>query len=128
MGSTRSTRGPRVRVLPLPWQFRYCYDGGRKIVTRYAVVFMRTPADAAGFRVGVVASRKVGGAVKRNRARRLLRETARFLAPRWPGEPLWIVFVARESINGHNAHDVQEDIERTLNASGAFAAGNAESS
>jgi ribonuclease P protein component len=117
-----------VRSLPLPWQFRFCYDGGRKIVTRYAIVFIRAPLDSDGVRVGVVASRKVGNAVKRNRARRLLRETARSLAPRWHNESLWIVFVARASINGLNARDVREDIERTMNAGGAFAAGNIESS
>ena len=117
-----------MRSLPLPWQFRYCYDGGRKFVTRYAVVFMRTPVDPDGVRVGVVASRKVGGAVQRNRARRLLREAARSLAPRWQNESLWIVFVARESINGKSAHDLREDIEGTLSAGGAFAAGNIESS
>jgi ribonuclease P protein component len=110
-----------VRTLPLPWQFRYCYDGGRKIVTRYAVIFLRTPVEPDGLRVGVVSSRKVGGAVQRNRARRLLRETARFLASRWPDESLWIVFVARESINGRGVYEVQEDIERTLLANGVIA-------
>ena len=63
-----------------------------------------------------MASRKVGGAVQRNRAKRLLRETARFLAPRWPDESLWIVFVARESINGRTVYEVQEDIERAIAA------------
>jgi len=116
-----------VRTLPLPWQFRYCYDGGRKIVTRYAIVFMRTPADPDGVRVGVVASRKVGGAVQRNRARRLLRETARSFVHRWHNESLWIVFVARESINGRNAQEVREDIERTMSANDAFTAGSSES-
>jgi ribonuclease P protein component len=117
-----------VRTLPLPWQFRYCYDGGRKIVTRYAVIFLRAPVDPDGQRVGVVASRKVGGAVQRNRARRLLRETARFLAPRWPDESLWIVFVAREAINGRSVYEVQEDIERSLCADGVIAAANTGSS
>jgi ribonuclease P protein component len=128
MGSIESTRPPRrrVRSLPLPWQFRYCYDGGRKVVTRYAVVFIRTPIEEDQLRVGVVASRKVGGAVKRNRARRLLRETARFLAPRWRNRPLWIVFVARESINDRSAHEVQDDIERALNDNGAFSTGHIE--
>jgi ribonuclease P protein component len=122
MDSNESTRTPRcrVRTLPLPWQFRYCYEGGRKIVTRYAVVFMRAPADHDGVRVGVVASRKVGGAVKRNRARRLLRETARSLVPRWHDDSLWIVFVARESINDRTAHEVHEDIERALVQNDAF--------
>ncbi len=129
MDSTGSTRGPRrrVRTLPLPWQFRYCYDDGRKIVTRYAVIFLRAPVNPDGLRVGVVASRKVGGAVQRNRARRLLRETARFLAHRWPDESLWIVFVARESINGRSVFEVQEDIERYLRAEGAIAAETASS-
>jgi hypothetical protein len=36
--------------------------------------------------------------------------------------------VARQSINGHNAHDVREDIERSMSAGDAFAAGTAESS
>jgi ribonuclease P protein component len=109
-----------VRTLPLPWQFRYCYEGGRKVVTRYAVVFMRDPVDSDGVRVGVVASRKVGGAVRRNRARRLLRETARSLVPRWQNRSLWVVLVARESINERNAREVHDDIARALSESGAF--------
>ena len=117
--STRSPRG-RVRPLPQPWQFRYCYDGGRKIVTRYAVVFMRAPIEPDGVRVGVVASRKVGGAVKRNRARRLLRETARALVPHWQHRSLWVVFVARESINERRAGEVHDDIARALTENGAF--------
>jgi len=109
-----------LRPLPQPWQFRYCYEGGRKIVTRYAVVFMRTPSEPDGIRIGVVASRKVGGAVKRNRARRLLRETARSLVPLWQNRPLWVVFVAREAINERNATEVHDDIARALKENGAF--------
>jgi ribonuclease P protein component len=122
MDSTESTRSPRgrLRPLPQPWQFRYCYDGGRKIVTRYAVVFMRAPVEPDGVRIGVVASRKVGGAVKRNRARRLLRETARTLLPRWEHRPLWVVFVARESINDRSAAEVHDDIARALTQHDAF--------
>jgi ribonuclease P protein component len=103
-----------MRSLPLPWQFRYCYEGGRKIVTPFAVVFLRAPLESDGVRVGVVASRKVGGAVKRNRARRLLREAARPLVPRWQNHSIWVVFVARESINRRNAQEVREEIERAL--------------
>lgn len=117
--SPRSPRG-RVRPLPQPWQFRYCYDGGRKIVTRYAVVFMRAPMESDGVRIGVVSSRKVGGAVKRNRARRLLREAARSLVPRWHNRSLWVVFVARESINERSAGEVHDEIARALDENGAF--------
>lgn len=122
MDSSESPRSPRGRVRPLPqaWQFRYCYDGGRKIVTRYAVVFMRAPMESDGVRIGVVSSRKVGGAVKRNRARRLLREAARSLVPRWHHRSLWVVFVARESINERSAGEVRDDIARALDENGAF--------
>jgi ribonuclease P protein component len=104
----------------MPWQFRYCYDGGRKIVTPSAVVFLRAPLESDGLRVGVVASRKVGGAVKRNRARRLLRETARSLVPRWQNQSIWVVLVARESINRRSGREVREEIERVLTQNEAF--------
>jgi len=50
-----------------------------------------------GLRVGFVASRKVGGAVARNRAKRLLREVFRKRGPA-PGVSLDMVLVARGAI------------------------------
>jgi len=128
MDSIESPRPPRRRVssLPLPWQFRYCYDGGRKLVTRHAVVFLRTPAQPDGLRVGVVASRKVGGAVRRNRAKRLLRESARALAHRWIDRDMWVVLVAKASIVDRSLIEVRDDIERALLESGVLEAKNIE--
>jgi len=52
-------------------EFQKAYQTGRKLVGRYVVIyFLRGPDDARA----VVASRKVGNAVARNRAKRLLRE------------------------------------------------------
>ena len=42
---------------------------------------LRTDMDEAGLRVGLTVSRKVGGAVERNRARRRLRALARGVLP-----------------------------------------------
>jgi ribonuclease P protein component len=56
--------------------FRETYAQGRRYVGKYMVLWLRTGADAS-LRLGVVSSRKVGNAVQRNRARRLLREVFR---------------------------------------------------
>jgi ribonuclease P protein component len=115
-----------VRVLPLPWQFRLCYETGRKVVTRHAIVFARAGADADTVRVGVVASRKVGGAVRRNRAKRLLREAARSFADRWTDRRAWVVFVARASTVKCTAGEIRNDIERALIEAGLLEPGNIE--
>jgi len=49
---------------------------GRRVTTR-RFIFYFAPARTDAARLGLVVSRKVGGAVKRNRAKRLLRETFR---------------------------------------------------
>ncbi len=49
------------------------------------------------FKVGVVASKKIGKAVKRNRAKRRLREIIRLSQHEIP-KKIWIVMVARHSI------------------------------
>jgi ribonuclease P protein component len=70
-------------------------------------------------RAAFVARRTVGGAVARNRARRLLREAWRCLADRLKdGHDL--VLMARAPIEGAKAHDVTTEIEDVLSRSGAL--------
>ena len=64
-------------------------------------------------RAGFVAGRKVGGAVRRNRARRLLREAWRALAP-GVSDGHDVVVVARPTIEGAKAHAVTADLETLL--------------
>src|SRR5262245_20433315 len=56
--------------------FQEVYNRGAKIHGRYCTVFMLPKPDSEG-RLGIAATRKLGGAVARNRAKRLIREVFR---------------------------------------------------
>ena len=64
-------------------------------------------------RLGVVVSRKVGGAVVRSRARRLLRESFRRHQHDLV-QPVDLVLVARNSITGRGLGEVEKDFLTTL--------------
>jgi ribonuclease P protein component len=65
-------------------------------------------------RLGLAVSRRVGGAVQRNRARRLVRESFRRLLPR-PGPGIDLVVVARAEIVGTGQAEVDRELrERVL--------------
>lgn len=64
-------------------------------------------------RLGVVTSKKVGGAVERNRARRLLREVFRRHQHDLL-QPVDLVLVARPSIVGKKFADVEKDFLKAL--------------
>ena len=57
-------------------EFQRVYDRGRKVHSRYVTLFA-LPNDRAMGRLGIAATRKLGGAVDRNRAKRLIREVFR---------------------------------------------------
>ena len=57
-------------------EFQRVYDKGVKIHGRYATVFMLPNLLPFG-RLGIAATRKLGGAVERNRSKRLIREVFR---------------------------------------------------
>ena len=73
MGSERLRRPDRVRRRP---EFERAYDTGIRIHGRFMMLFV-VPNGTRTPRLGVAASRKVGSAVERNRAKRLSREIFR---------------------------------------------------
>ena len=52
------------------------YERGVRIHSRYSTVFL-LPNDRGVGRLGIAATKKIGGAVQRNRAKRLIREVFR---------------------------------------------------
>lgn len=77
---------------------------------RFVVVHVRDRGDGGTTRVAVVASRRVGDAVRRNRAKRLLREAVRRV--RW-NDGLDLVLIARASCSAAHLDEVIEDLTAT---------------
>jgi ribonuclease P protein component len=106
-------------VLQSPWQFRQVYQDGKKIVCKYAILFYhRTGESNGGPLFGVVASKRVGNAVRRNRAKRLLREAIRETEHRFKDRDLWVVLVARGTILQASCGDVTKDLNNALKGAG----------
>ena len=63
-------------------------------------------------RIGIIASKKVGNSVKRHRAKRLIKEAFRLLAP--SVKPINVVIIARRSVLRLKCQDVQREMTRLL--------------
>ena len=106
-------------VLRSSWQFRFVYAHGNKAYCKYSILFYhKTGEQGGGPQFGVVASKKVGNAVERSRAKRVLREALRATENRLIERDLWIVVVARKNILTCKTPDVLEDLENTMMAEG----------
>src|SRR5438874_8356494 len=57
-------------------EFQKVYEHGVRVHGRYSTTFIRANGLPVG-RLGIAATRKLGGAVERNRAKRLIREVFR---------------------------------------------------
>jgi ribonuclease P protein component len=79
----------------------------------------RATADAETVRLGFTATKKVGGAVARNRARRRLREAARLVLPQRARAGFDLVLVARQGTLDRPFAALVADLERALERTGA---------
>ena len=96
--------------------FRRIYARGKSYVSPLVVVYA-LKNRTKNVRVGITTSKKVGNAGQRNRARRVIREAFRALAPRvCPGFDL--VLVARGKTPYVKSTDVRRQLERQLQAAG----------
>lgn len=90
---------------------------GRRLLGSRVVVHVNS---REGRSVAFVCGRGVGGAVVRNRARRIMREAVRVLRPRIRGD-VHLVLVARPAIRGARMHEVLADVASLLGRAGVLA-------
>ncbi len=108
-----SAVSPRDRRLRAGWQFREVYQSGKSIHGNLmTLVSLPKPEDRCRF--AFVASRKVGGAVQRNRAKRLLREAFRAVPAERHDEARWRVWIARASCAGSGLAAVFAEMTRLI--------------
>ena len=111
--SMAGAASPRDRRLREGWQFRDVYQAGKSFHGSLMTLISLSKPDDHG-RFAFVASRKVGGAVQRNRAKRLLREAYRAVPAERRDEPRWRIWIARASCAGSGLAPVSAEMTRLL--------------
>jgi ribonuclease P protein component len=82
---------------------------------RGAVLIQARPRDTEpSVRVGFTATKRIGGAVERNRAKRRLREAARLLLPSFASPGFDYVFVARGGVTSRPWPRLLDDVKSAL--------------
>ncbi|MHB8069865.1 MAG: ribonuclease P protein component [Desulfobaccales bacterium] len=84
---------------------------GRRLHTRHFSITL-APAPAGRPRLGLVVTKRMGKAVRRNRVRRLLREFFRLHRDGLPPED--IIIMAKKGAPTLDYHQVQEELSRVL--------------
>src|SRR5436190_20952292 len=90
---------------------------GQRLVLGCLIANWRRLPPQASTRLGIVTSGKIGNAVVRNRARRLLRETFR-VHQHDLAQPVDLVLIARSSIVEKDFAGVEKDFLTTLRKAG----------
>lgn len=111
----------QTRTLRLNYEFSRVYRKGRYAAGRYVVVhYLKRSGRSKRF--GITASRQIRGSVRRNRIKRLLRESCRTIENKLP-EGYDYIFVGRNAREPLDYHRVIYDMIKVLGRVGLYDAG-----
>ena len=106
--------------------FVKAYTGGRRAPSKTCTVYVLKDRQARRImksrpdkqyinRIGITASKKIGGAVQRNRAKRVIREALRLIMQEYTLKTgHLIVIAAREKATVSKMQDVKRDVQSAL--------------
>jgi len=116
-GPTATRKLPRSRRIKQGRDFFKAKTQGQRLVQGCLILnWLALPAGSIS-RIGVITTRKLGNAVVRTRARRLLREAFRLWQP-CLARPVDVVLIARLSVVGRSFAGVERDFIAALKRAG----------
>lgn len=106
----------RIESLNRNYLFGRAYRSKVRFVSPFVVTYV-VRRRSGGVRVGITASKKIGGAVQRNRARRVVKAAA-FELLRDANGPYDLVFVCRTATAGQKSTRIREILAGHLKQAG----------
>jgi ribonuclease P protein component len=116
--SGRHNTFPRSGRLTKSSEFSQVFKEGKKLVGRHFICYVASH-EKAGSKLGFAVSRKIGGAVVRNRVKRYLREFFRTHRTAFQ-VPIHLVVVARPTSAKLSFRECTETMERLLRRGGVW--------
>jgi len=95
-------------------EFLFVRDGQYRAIGGVVIQMRKNPLETDQIRVGFTATRKIGGAVQRNRAKRRLRACARTLLPQYGLAGYDYVFIARDGTISRQYDLLLDDVKKAL--------------
>lgn len=136
MRAAGMTKRPKKGRLSRSAEFERVYRQGRSFGNRHLVLYVfprgedpAAPTLSSGPRLGLSVSRKVGGAVDRNRVKRLLREAFKELSQRLPADSDVVVVArppVRELAEREGLSGMQAALSELIDRAGAGRGGESE--
>jgi ribonuclease P protein component len=105
---------PKIQPIKKRADFLLAAGSGFKFVRPSIIVQSRKRADTPEIRAGFVASKKLGNAIIRNRAKRRMRAAVSKLLPELGIEGCDYVFIGREKVYKGTFGELLSDMERSL--------------